>query len=367
MTIAVPARTRTYLLAIAATLAACAGLAPAARADYYPYQYSQVVTSRSKTYTLPFGGESFYAEERAFKGPRVIVRGSTTNSDTYECPANQSVTNWMAVADDADSATRSYTSASTAILASPWGDSYRVTTTNWSSDDINIRVVSSCTNNLLAYPYFTESLLEYIEDWIEGLLDDAPDWVALVLEAFAWGTSSAHSASADAPVQAQRGGNSFRLHNGTNRLALLFRHPRHSRRPPAFYLATNPADADCRSRRMHVPVIDGSGAALIELRCRGLKRGATARLTIRKGIRRTFRLHEGNGTVRIRLDKPPGTVEPLVHLSTRPANAPCRTLRHRLRLTRRKMDLRIDGRCGRAARGAIGALYVGGLLAARNR
>jgi hypothetical protein len=65
---------------------------------------------------------------------------------------------------------------------------------------------------------------------------------------------------------------------------------------------------------MHVPVIDGSGAVVLELRCRGLRRGATARLTIRKGIRRTFRLHEGNGTVRVRLDKPPDTVEPLVHL-----------------------------------------------------
>jgi hypothetical protein len=55
---------------------------------------------------------------------------------------------------------------------------------------------------------------------------------------------------------------------------------------------------------------------------------------------------------------------PLVHLSTRPTNAPCRTVRHRLRLTRATMDLRLDGRCGRAARDAVGALYVSGLLAA---
>jgi hypothetical protein len=29
----------------------------------------------------------------------------------------------------------------------------------------------------------------------------------------------------------------------------------------------------------------------------------------KKGIRRTFRLHEGKGTMRIHLDKPPGNVD----------------------------------------------------------
>jgi len=352
-----------HLLAVAAALAAYAGRAPDARADYYLYDWTDEITERSQRYTVPFTNDENYAYEVAYKGPRVIVRGSTTNSDTYECPGQDSVTNWMAVADDPASATRSFTSTSTAAVAQS-GDSYLVTTTNWSADDINLRVVSSCTNDIFKYGYFSKSLVEYLEDWVAGLLDGTPDWVALVLKSFAWFSTASHSSTAAAPVQADRAGNVFRLHNGTNRLALSFRHPRHSRRPPAIYLATNPSGADCRARRMHVPVIDGSGAALIDLRCRGLKRGATARLTIRKGIRRTFRLHEGRGTMRVRLDKPPGTVEPLVHLSTRPTNAPCRTVRHRLRLTRRTMDLRLDGRCGRAARDAVGALYVGGLLAA---
>ena len=275
-----------------------------------------------------------------------------------------SVSNWMAVAEDPDRASRSFTSTSTAAVASQVGGSYLVTTTNWSAGDINIRVVSSCTNDVIGYPYFTKSLVEYLADWVAGLLEGTPDWVALVVESFAWFSRASHASSAEAPVQAERAGNVFRLRNGTNQLALGFEQSRHSRRPPAIYLATNPPDADCRARRLHVPVIDGSGAALIELRCRGLTRGATARVTIRKGIRRTFPLHEGRGTMHIRLDKPPGTVEPLVHLSTRPSNVPCRTVRHRLRLTRTTMDLRLAGRCGRAARDAVGALYVGGLLAA---
>lgn len=355
---------RSCVLAVAVSLAACAGLAPEARADYYRYDWTQEITERSKRYTIWGTGEERHGYEVAYKGPRVIVRGSTTNSDTYECPGVDSVSSWMAVADDPDSASRSFTSASTAAVASQLGGSYLVTTTNWSADDINIRVVSSCTNDWIAYPYFTKSLVEYLEDWVAGLLQGTPDWVALVVKSFAWFSSASRASSGEAPVQAERAGNVFRLRDGTNRLALSFRQSRHSRRPPAIYLATNPSAADCRARRLHVPVIDGSGAALIELRCHGLKRGATARVTIRKGIRRTFPLHEGKGTMHIRLDKPPGTVEPLVHLSTRPSNAPCRTVRHRLRLTRTTMDLRLAGRCGRAARDAVGALYVGGLLAA---
>jgi hypothetical protein len=93
------------------------------------------------------------------------VKGWTTNTDTYECPADQSVTNWMAVADDAFSATLSFTSTSDAYFASPWGDSYLVTTTNRSSGQINIRVVSSCTDDLTLFPYITDVLCEYAEEW----------------------------------------------------------------------------------------------------------------------------------------------------------------------------------------------------------
>ena len=81
-----------------------------------------------------------------------------------------------------------------------------------------------------------------------------------------------------------------------------------------------------------------------------------------KPLRRTFRLHQGIGSIRVRLPKPPGRAEPLSYLDYGTANKSCRSVRSQLRDRSRTFDLRVSASCGRAAGNAMAHLYVGGLL-----
>ena len=359
------------LLAAVAALA-CAILAADAKADTYyfdprPPPDGNIIATRHKPgYPLATGGMVPAANEYSWGGPRVIVRGNTTNTDYYDC--SRPPTRWIAVADDAESATRSFTSTSDAYLVHGVGNSrFNVTTTNWSSSDINIRVVSACTSDYTGtlFPYVTGTFLDWLpaaeKQLLSRNLDDYLEW--LVDKAFGWDTSFAATASTAPAAAASHRGTRFALRNGKNRIAVSFKQPRRGRRPPSFYLTTSPAAADCSARRMHTAVMDGAGGMVLTLSCDGVRKGATGRLRIRKAIRRTFRLREGDGTVKIHLDKPPGRIEPLVYLRTRRAKAACKVRDRKLRLGRRTFDLRIDAHCGRVGRRAVGKLYVGGLLA----
>jgi hypothetical protein len=359
------ARHAGLVLGLFVALVTATGLASDASADFYPAQSEDELRSRSKT----LNGNTYY--DTAYAGPPVVVRGSTTNTDSYQCNYG-AISNWAAVAGDLPSAYRSFTSVSNAYAKWQFGSiptRFSVTTTDWSTDDINIRVVYSCTGNSDLFPYATGNFLWDFGNWVAGLFGRHKNWHDLINGLFGWGSDPARASFAvgmagDAEGQRARDeGNRFELENGRNELVLNFEHPLRSRRPPAFFLSTDPADADCEARRMHVPVIEGNGTATLTLRCRGLEAGATARLTIRESIRRSFRLGQGDGTVRVHLDKPPGKVEPLVHIATRPAHQPCRVLDHKLDVDRTEMDLTVDAHCKRVERGAKGVLYVGGLLA----
>ncbi len=357
-----------WLLVVVATLATCAGLAADARADDY-YTNPALAKDGGNVVSSRYRGNSL---EYAWKGPRVIVQGNSTNSDYYYCLGADSPTNWAVVADDEASASLSFTSTSDAVFANDqrrnW---YSVTTTNWSPYHVNIRVLSSCTNNTSVFGYNAGPVFEWLDEWISWLLKEGPEGVFkyLLNKAFGWedgSASSAHASSASVAATAARNGRKrFALRNGTNRISLGFKQPPSSRRPPAIYFTTKPASADCKAESMHANVHDGSGGLLLELDCRGVGRGDFARLKVRKAIRRNFKLVKGAGEVDINLDKPPGKVEPLVYLSSRPANEPCKIRDHDLDLGRRTVDLAIEAHCGKVSRGAIGRLYVGGLLAGR--
>jgi hypothetical protein len=113
---------------------------------------------------------------------------------------------------------------------------------------------------------------------------------------------------------------------------------------------------------MDVAVQNRSGYLRLQLRCRGLKRGAAVRVLFVKAVGRSFRLHRGTGAIRVRLSKPPGAVRPLMYLAYGRANKSCSSVRTRLRLQSRTLDVRVNARCGRAARNAVAHLYIGGLL-----
>jgi hypothetical protein len=361
-------RRRSGILTAAAVLAGCA-LAPAARADFYPYGPEDLITSRTGPYPPGLNnGVPRTGVERAYKGPRVFVRGYSTNSDTYQCAKDdEQVNGWVAVANDLLSNKRSFTSTSTAYLGQ--APPYSVTTTNWSEGGVNLRVVSACTPDPNAFPYHL-SYGPYNYAWIASLWSGAADYVKLVRTAFKWDAAgtravrAAPSPPALAPLvpAAAPSGNRYALRNGVTTLDLTFRQPRGDRRPPAIYYSTQPATAGCEAQRMPVTVVDGFGTLHLVLHCHGLQPGASAKLLVRPAIRRTFLLRRGSGSGRIHLDKPPGRVAPLVFLGA--GSAPCTITRNGLRLARRTMDLRIEGRCGAVQPGARGELAVGGLIAA---
>lgn len=316
--------------------------------------------------------------DHAYKMPRVWVQGQSVNTDSYQCAdtdrsdnRREYLNNWVIVPDDTQTAALSFSSTST-LGATVYGAYTHITTWNWSDPTAKIRAVISCTNNTDAYP--TDSYGDYYDAWTASLWSGNPDFRCLAKSAFHIGVPCSHPSrsvrAAGPPLAtltpaASPGGNSFPLVNGSNSLALTFRWPRSTLRPPAIYYSTSPARADCTARRLHVPVNDGHGYMRLVLRCAGLKPGATAKLRIRPAIRRTFRLEQGRGTGHVRLDKPPGSVKPLVFLGTRPATAPCTIRSRQTRMTRRTLELRVTGHCGRVARGTVGELAVGGLIAAR--
>jgi hypothetical protein len=343
----------------AATVAAVAvGLAFASTAQANDYPLSQQLVSRGNPVT------SF---DNGYIGPDFQVGQGGTSTDHYTCPPGQVASNWLVVADDADSNTRHWTSNSD-LVRDVRQNEFEINATNWSlAPEIHLRLAASCTDDPNTYPWVGEAF-HYLGDY-QGYWDDqftpgnpaTPTPAAfggLIERAFCWSPYPGCTSG----VGVRRKKRHFALHDGRNRISLTFRQPAQSLRPPVVRLA---GAAGCRARRMPLSAQDGVGQLTLVLRCHGLKRGAAARVRIRPSIRRTFRLRQGRGATSVRLRKPAGTVQPMMHVTYgRPAK-PCRRVRPHLRLRSRTFSLRVSARCGRRAGNTVGHLDVGGLLAAR--
>ena len=352
---------RTTLIITA--LACCAALTSPALAD--EIRLANPVATRSAAQGVDHG----------YVSPEFVVTPWGTSADRYDCPYGEGLSGWIVVANILDSNDRAWEASNAADGDNNW---FTIRVTNWSlTSNVWLKAAVSCTTNPQLYPYTDpDGYLDYGDYWDwwtamlgKGAAPGSSQFSYLINHAFCWSPlyagcprssySSAGSGARIASVRARKGGNRFALHNGTNRLALTFKHLG-GRRPPAVRLA---GARGCRARHMPLRVHNGSGQLRLELRCRGLRRGATARVTVGRAITRHFRLRRGSGTLRVHLDKPPGTVEPYAYISYG-KGSPCKSVRHKLRLRSRTFDLRIRARCGRVARNAKGHLYVGGLLSA---
>lgn len=345
------------LVAAAATIAASATAAQAS-----DYQLFDRVASRGNPRT------SF---DNGYRGPQFQVTGWAHSSvDEYSCPAGQVVSNWLVVPDDASSNNWAFSSGSDLTVFGR--HQFSINVTNWSmAHTLNLRLAASCTDDPNTYPYpgSTHPGGKYYGDyqvyWDDQFKAGAPAnptpaaYGGLVQRAFCW------IATPGCPGSLGLGGGSrgkrVALRDGTNEISLTFTQPVGARRPPAVRLSS---PAGCRAQAMPLSVRDGAGQLTLELRCRGIRRGAAARVSVGTAVTRNFRLRRGTGTVRVSLAKPAGSVAPYAYVSYGRASTPCRRVNDRLWLRSRTFTLRITARCGRAAGNAVGHLDVGGLLAA---
>jgi hypothetical protein len=296
-----------------------------------------------------------------YRGPQTKVTPWGTSSNTYVCPTAQSISNWVVVADTADSANRWFDAGSSGS-----GNQIHISVTDWSlTATVHLRAAVSCTTapNLFPYdpnscgnfscPYPPGAYLPYWDGVFSSGAPGVAQYAELIKRAFCW-SSTFPGCAAGAPNPNRR----LALRNGTNKISLTFRHSSGAR-PPAVRLS---GAAGCTARRADLSVQNRTGNLRLVLRCRGLKRGAAVRVQFVKPLRKSFRLRRGSGSIRVQFAKPAGTVQPLLSLSYGRANRSCRSVRARLRAQSRTFDLRVDARCGRAAGNALANLYVGGLL-----
>jgi hypothetical protein len=320
------------------------------------------------------------AHSQGFMGPQGHVGVLGTTFDDYACPSDvPHSAGAVVVGTDFASEVSSW---KINVNTDAGFNQIQTYGTNWSFHTINIRTVAACTDDLAVFP---KTVIGDYEPIWQFYLSHPPvtieNYATLIQRALCWDPGflgcggAVGSAAAARPAvlagsavasqaavssrRARKRGNRFALHDGTNKIALNFKVGARSRRPPAVFLA---GAQGCRASKMRTRVINADGVMELDLRCRGLERRATARVRIGKAIHRSFPLHQGVGTLRVHLDKPPGKVEPYVFLTDGRAGSSCRSLSHRLRLRPRTLDLRVRARCGKVGRHATGHLYVGGLL-----
>jgi hypothetical protein len=152
------------------------------------------------------------------------------------------------------------------------------------------------------------------------------------------------------------------LHNGVTSVQLTVPHTTGSR-PPAILLSTTPASVKCSALSYRYHANNKKGSFSMRMRCRNLPRGAKARLLFRAPYVRVFKLHNGTGTIRIQLDKFPGTAVPLGQLTTRPRNTNCTAIPTGRHIGPHQFTARARVTCRGLPRNAQGVLAVGGLLA----
>ena len=354
--------------------------------------YGGTITLKAPV-TERVGAES--SREYAYVGPALgqpagTVRPLADSVDTFTCAggANSVVTRAIIVPED----TGSVDSATQTTLPDPgtYTHSFTARVGNWSLNQVNYRVAASCTDQPHHFPPPVGTCRssmgfgvrcnvygEWFGPWAATLsaccserAPAAAEFSEAIQEAFCWKAwpgcpgSAARAATAAptvraAAVAALPAGNRFTLRNGTNLIALTF----FSRgtRPPAVMLK---GATGCRAQRMGVSVTNGAGQLRLTLSCSGLEHTGAVRLTIKKAIARSFPLRRGDGKLHIKLDKPPGTVKPYVLITDGKERGECGSVGHKLRVSTRKLDLRVSVHCSREVRNAIGRIYVGGLLAA---
>ena len=135
-------------------------------------------------------------------------------------------------------------------------------------------------------------------------------------------------------------------------------------RPPAILLSTSPASLRCRVADYSYINHERRARFRMAIRCPRARRGARAKLTFRAPFRRTFRLSNGAGTVRVEVDEPRGDVRPLGRLTTRPRNTDCKVTRSRVQTGSRRFTATARVRCRGLPANARGVLAIGGLIAA---
>ena len=101
----------------------------------------------------------------------------------------------------------------------------------------------------------------------------------------------------------------------------------------------------------------------MRIRCKKLRRGARVRLVFRSPYVRVFRLHNGTGTINIRLDKFPGTAVPLGQLTTRLRATYCTAVPTGRHVGTHQFKASARVTCRGVSRNAQGVPAVGGLLA----
>lgn len=142
-------------------------------------------------------------------------------------------------------------------------------------------------------------------------------------------------------------------------------------RPPLIRYRTIPTDLPCRlSGLSYVARADEldqrpAGRAALTVRCGNIPSGARVRLDAGPPLVRRAPIHNGDGRLDVRLDKPAGAVSPQVLLETTPrGRGSCRALSLHDRETRTVLSLRGRFRCMGLPRGARAVLSVGGVAAA---
>ena len=135
-------------------------------------------------------------------------------------------------------------------------------------------------------------------------------------------TAAILAAAAFSTAAAARTVKTFVVHTGVTSVTLTVPHTT-GLRPPAILLSTTPANLRCSVLSYRYHAIGKKGTFDMRIRCRSVGSGARARLVFRRPYVRVFKLHDGTGTVKLRLDRFPGTAVPLGQLTTRPRAANC--------------------------------------------
>jgi hypothetical protein len=153
------------------------------------------------------------------------------------------------------------------------------------------------------------------------------------------------------------------LHAGVTKVHYRVRHTT-GNNPPAILLSTRPASLRCSVSHYGYIVHEQRTRFDMRIRCPHARRGARARLVFGKPLRRVFRIGNGTGTVRVKVDKPRGDALPLARLSTRPRKGDCRIKGEHLRARPHHFTAKARVRCRDLPAHARGVLSVGGLIAA---
>jgi hypothetical protein len=195
-------------------------------------------------------------------------------------------------------------------------------------------------------------------------------WSRTRLIAAASGLLTAALAAGAAPPPAWAASVDAPIYGGVNRFEVAV--PSVSGlRPPLIRYRTLPADVNCRLTRLsYVARADEPGQrpvgrAALTVRCGNIRAGTRVRLDAGPSLERSVAIHNGDGRLNVRLDKPPGSASPQILLETTPrGRGSCWALSLHDRETRTLLTLQGRFRCRGLPRNARAVLSVGGVVAA---